>query len=197
MKNWVVSAAIVFGLLQFAFADAAPAAKSHALFAGASGTTEFIAIGHPSALKVIGKGSGPDGKLDIAQTSVSGTVTVDLKSLNTGIDTRDKHMKEKYLEVEKFPTASLTVTSLTLPKALDPQANTVVAVPFQGTLKLHGVEKPVSGTFDLSGPSATPKIAVQFTLTLSDYGITIPSFAGITIADQVSVTILSTPQIAQ
>jgi polyisoprenoid-binding protein YceI len=196
MKIWIISLALLT-LTQFAHADGAPAVKSHAAFSSAAGTTEFIAVGHPSALKVVGKGSGPDGKLDVAQGSVSGTITVDLKSLSTGIDTRDKHMKEKYLEVEKFPTASLTITSLKLPQALSAQANTLTGVAFQGTLKLHGVEKPVSGTFDLVGPSASPKVTARFSLKLTDFGITIPSFAGITIADEVSVTILATPQIAQ
>lgn len=195
MKKLILSLAVL-SISHLALADAPAASKSHADFVGTSGGIEFVAVGHPSALKVLGKGTGPQGKFDIAQTAVTGNVTIDLKTLVTGIDTRDKHMKEKYLEVEKFPTATLTITQLKLPKSLDAQGNAMTAVPFQGTLKLHGVEKPVSGTFDLTGSGVSPSIAAKFALKLSDYGITIPSFAGITIADDVNVSVVSNPHIS-
>ena len=35
-------------------------------------------------------------------------------SLDTGIDLRNKHMREKYLEVQKYPNAVLTVDRSTL-----------------------------------------------------------------------------------
>jgi polyisoprenoid-binding protein YceI len=63
-------------------------------------------------------------------------------------------------------------------------------------LKLHGVEKPVSGTFDLSGSGASPKLAAKFAIKLSDFGIGIPSFAGVTMADEVAVTVLSSPRLS-
>jgi polyisoprenoid-binding protein YceI len=187
---------VVLGLSHLAIADGAVASKPHAEFVSTSGGIEFVAVGHPSALRVIGKGSGPEGKFDIAQDTVTGSVTIDMKSLVTGIDTRDQHMKEKYLEVEKYPTAALTISQLKLPKALDAQSNAYAAIPFQGVLKFHGVEKPVSGTFDLSGPGNAPKIAAKFSVKLSDYGVTIPSFAGVTIADEVTISVLSNPRVS-
>ena len=64
------------------------------------------------------------------------------------------------------------------------------AVPFQGMLKLHGVEETVSGTVDLktASPGALQTNA-SFALRLTDFGIEIPKYFGITIADDVQVTV--------
>src|SRR4029450_12304928 len=68
-----------------------------------AGSVEFVATGWPSALEVHGKGSGPAGAL---------TVTADLASLQTGISLRDRHLKEEYLHVDRYPQARLTLSHL-------------------------------------------------------------------------------------
>jgi polyisoprenoid-binding protein YceI len=156
-----------------------------------SGSIEFQAKGHPSALRIVGKGTGPQGSFAIAKQSVTGSASFDLTSLDTGISLRDKHMKEKYLQVDKYPNAKLSITQMNLPVA--PSGGKVSAenVPFQGTLNLHGTEKPVTGTAKVDLDSQKVKIAANFDLNMADYGIEVPSFAGITIDNAVSVTIQS------
>jgi polyisoprenoid-binding protein YceI len=103
---------------------------------------------------------------------------------------RDKHMKEKYLEVEKFPRAELTIQKVTLPLSLKQAGASLPGVPFQGILKLHGLEKPVFGTMTLKHDGdSSASVDAAFSLKLTDFGIQIPSFAGITIADQVEIKI--------
>src|ERR1700743_1526023 len=68
-----------------------------------TGTVTFLAVGKPSAIKINGTGEAAKGSLTLAaDNKASGVLTFNLKSLNTGIDLRDKHMKEKYLQVDQF-----------------------------------------------------------------------------------------------
>src|SRR5882724_11365215 len=64
-------------------------------------TVKFTATG-PAGLKI----EGATSALNVAEDGINVTVTVPLTTLHTGIDIRDKHMKED-LEVEKFPEAQL------------------------------------------------------------------------------------------
>jgi polyisoprenoid-binding protein YceI len=154
-----------------------------------AGSVEFTAIGRPSMLKIVGKGPGPTGTLDVTDGNATGTFDVDLKDVTTGISMRDHHMKEKYLQVDKYPQAEFKLSSLKLPKPLDGSDASFKDVPFEGTFKVHGVEKPVKGTADLSVESSKLKGTANFAIKVTDYGIDIPKFAGITMAEDVKVTV--------
>lgn len=159
------------------------------------GSTNFLAIGNPSAIRIDGKGEGPEGQL-VAQDKgdsllVSGELCVNLKNTDTGIALRDRHMKDKYLEVGKFENAVLSVNDLTVPKAaLNKETDT--KLPFKGVLNLHGVKKDVTGEFVVKSSKDGLQMTANFQLKLSDFGIVIPSFAGITVADQVEINTAST-----
>lgn len=156
-------------------------------------TVEFLAVGQPSALRIRGK-ANPElvkesplkGSLTITGNSLSGTAAFLLKALDTGIELRDTHMKDKYLEVEKYPNAELTITKLNFPESLKGEN-----LPFEGQLLLHGVKKPVTGraTVEKSGTSLTTKF--EFKTLISEYGIQIPSYMGIKIANEVTITALA------
>jgi polyisoprenoid-binding protein YceI len=181
---------ILSSLSALAFASSANANIDMQLDPNA-GSVEFHATGHPSALKVVGKGKAPEGKIEETADGLVGTTHFDLTSLETGVAMRDHHMKEKYLETEKYPQAELTITELKFPQTVPPgKAFAFDRVPFQGKLKLHGVEKLVTGTAHIEG-DGTKTIAAnaEFSLKLGDYGVQIPTFAGITIADEVQVSI--------
>jgi polyisoprenoid-binding protein YceI len=177
-------------------AVAAPASFSVNLGAG-TGKTEFLAVGHPSALKVVGKGSVPTGELILDAKKITGSATFDIRSLDTGIDIRNEHMKKKYLEVEKFPNAVLKVTKLDLPPASGTGEFSANTLPFSGTLSLHGVEKAVVGTADLTRKAGQLNLAVKFGVKISDYAISSPGYAGITMADEVQITVSEIAPIAK
>ena len=93
----------------------------------------FAALGHaafsaPKEVKIGFAASGPAGlkiegsTKELTVTEADGNVVVDvpLASLATGIALRDQHMKDKYLEVSKYPLATLTVAR---------SANVIVHVP--------------------------------------------------------------------
>jgi polyisoprenoid-binding protein YceI len=150
----------------------------------------FTAVGRPSALKIKGEGAKASGQLTALNEALTGEITTDLKDFQTGIALRDHHMKEKYLEVDKpgFSSAVLKIVSFSLPKGFFDKSSETQS-DFTGKLRLHGVEKDVKGTAstkyrpesgDLSG-TATFKVA------LADFGIDVPKFAGITVAQDVDV----------
>jgi polyisoprenoid-binding protein YceI len=152
-----------------------------------AGSVEFLATGWPSALKIHGKGTGPGGTLTVTDHSVSGSLAVDLASLETGIALRDRHLKEEYLQVERYPQARLTLSRLDVTLVPDGDSFGGVAVPFEGTLLLHGVEKPVSGVAKVSRRDSQITVSAQFSINLGDFGVAVPKYMGITVAEKVDV----------
>ena len=152
-----------------------------------AGSVEFVATGWPSALKIHGKGTGPGGTLTVTDHSVSGSLAVDLASLETGISLRDRHLKEEYLQVERYPQARLTLSHLDVSVVPEGATFEAVAVPFEGRLLLHGVEKPVSGQAKVSRHDSHLTVSAQFSINLGDFGVGVPKYMGITVAEKVDV----------
>lgn len=160
------------------------------------GKSEFLAIGRPAALKISGLGAGPQGTLQVTSSGetllVTGELTVDLDSFDTGISLRDQHMKEKYLETGKNRYSVLKFQNAPVPqKVLDGHGS----ANLPAVLRLHGVEKPVEVQTQFQKEGTAIKAVSQFQLKISDFGIPIPSFSGITVADNVQIKIET--QVAQ
>lgn len=154
-----------------------------------NGKVEFLAIGKPSAIKIRGKGEKLESKMQVAGKTLTGQFIFDLSSLDTGIDTRNEHMKEKYLETGKFKTSELTLKSLALGKDICKEDAKIEKSPFEGTLKLHGVEKPVTGEFDVTASKGAGHSQVRFSISITDFNIDIPTYMGIKVTDKVENTI--------
>jgi polyisoprenoid-binding protein YceI len=174
------------------------ASQENLNFDQSTGGTAFHAVGRPSAIKINGTGASPKGSVVwTSDGKVNGTLLLDLESLDTGISMRTHHMKEKYLEVGKYPQAKLMISEVSIPAKdfgtdfKEPDAT------FKGSLLLHGITQPVSGkfSFEQHGPSAV--IHAEFNVKITDYQIPVPVFAGITVADDVSLVIDATAPIAK
>jgi polyisoprenoid-binding protein YceI len=123
-------------------------------------------IARSSALAVKGTAAA-DG------AAVSATdLVLDLDSLKTGIDLRDQHMRKKYFETDKYPQALLKSAT-----GKDGQ--------FTGELTLHGVTKPVRGTYTLQGE----KLLAKFATKLTDFNIAQPKYLGVGVEDDVQVEV--------
>lgn len=147
------------------------------------GKVDFTAIGKPSFLKIKGHGPGPTGHVNLVDDIANATIEFDLNDLKTGIELRDEHMKDNYLEVKKFSKAKLIIKDL----AID--SKNLGEQKFKGVLNLHGQEKEISGTFKFDNLSEKKKLDSNFSIKLSDFGVKIPEYKGITIADEVKITI--------
>lgn len=174
---------VLVGLALAATASWAAPTKQKFEVVPAESQVTFNAIGKPSALKIVGKAeSGPTGTAWIEGGKLKGEFRFDLKSLKTGISLRDNHMKDKYLEVGKHPDAVLKLDETAFAPG---QKN----VEFTGKLLLHGVEKPVRGTATIEQGDGSAKVTSDFELKISDFAISVPSFAGITVTDSVKVNV--------
>lgn len=137
-------------------------------------------------MKVKGENGKATGKLTIANGSVSGRAEVDLTSMTTGIDLRDDHMKNKYLEVAKYPKATLEVLEIKLPVSL-PAGD--FEAPFTGSLTVHGVAQPVKGIAKLNRDGNNLKGDVEFMTSISGHKIELPKYSGIILKDEVKVKV--------
>lgn len=149
-----------------------------------SGAVKFQATASPGALAIRGVGDAPTGQIDLTESAdryeVSGSLRIKLDSFKTGIAMRDTHMKEKYLEAGKYPEALLILSKQSLPAS--------GSGAFEGELVLHAVKHKVSGKAEIKkGEGGFTTVMASFPVKLQDHGIEIPTFAGISVANEVAV----------
>src|ERR1017187_2872723 len=134
----------------------------------------FVASG-PAGMKI----EGGTSELDLADQGENVVITVPLANLSTGIALRDKHMKEKYLEVQKYPSATLSVarSALKLPSAGD-----TIEIDVPSTVNLHGQARPVTVHYEAKRDGSTVVLSRgTFRINMNDFGITVPSYLGVTV----------------
>jgi polyisoprenoid-binding protein YceI len=177
----------LFIVFILAFTSAAFAQKID-LSSGAK--VEFDAVGKPAMINIKGTGAKATGALSSKDKTLTGEFIVNLKDFTTDMDLRDEHMKEKYLEVEKpgYDKATLKVdqkieTAIPTSGNWEPQG-------LKGLLTLHGVTKEVPLNCKLNIKDSTATGVVIFKIKVNEYKIDIPSFAGVTMADEVDVKVL-------
>ncbi len=107
-------------------------------------------------------------------------VEVDLASLDTGIELRNRHMRENHLETDRYPKAVFEGGRILEPSAEALGAGTAVTFALAGSLTVHGVTRPVEVPVRISRDTVDGKdvlhVATSFPLALSDYGIDRPQF---------------------
>ncbi len=135
----------------------------------------FKAVG-PGGLGIEGKGS------DISLKEQGDVIiaTVGLGSIKTGIDLRDKHMKEKYLETPKYPNAVFTVEKS---RIRSPGEGDI-----DGKLQLHGITKPIRLHYKASGSDKQSTVTGSAHVNMKDFNIEVPSYLGVTVKPDVTVT---------
>jgi hypothetical protein len=153
------------------------------------GSVEFRATGWPSALKIHGKGVVPKGTFIVENLQLSGVSSFALESLDTGIKRRNEHMKNKYLEIKKYPLAVLTLSNTALPESFKQESVRLEKIPFAGRLLLHGVDQIISGFANIERKLNQINVEANFGFKISEFAISSPGFAGITMADRVEVQV--------
>lgn len=136
----------------------------------------FKALG-PGGLAIEGKGND----VTVKDQGNEIAVIVGLNQMKTGIDLRDRHMREKYLETNKYPKATFTVEKS---KVKLPGGSEV-----EGTLQLHGVTKPIKVKYDAKGTDQSLHVQGTARLNMKDFGIQVPSYLGVTVKPDVTVSV--------
>ena len=149
----------------------------------------------------------PGGAFEARSTAVSGTLTagaarplpvggelaLDLASIDTGIALRNEHLREKYLQVAKGPGFDRAVLSSIVVRDAG-GAEFEGQSPFTGTLLLHGVSHPVSGTVQVRRVAQGARVEASFPLVLTDHGIEPPMYLGVGVAGKVMVKVTFTAE---
>jgi polyisoprenoid-binding protein YceI len=97
-------------------------------------------------------------------------IVVKMASLKTGISLRDKHARDKFLEVGKYPT-------FTLLKAVGKGGKGT------GRVSYRGVEKDVAGTYSIKGNF----LEAMFPIKLSEFNVKGIKYMGVGVDDDVKI----------
>jgi len=142
---------------------------------------EFKATG-PAGLKI----EGHTARLAVGGDDNNVEIKVDLASLETGIGLRDEHLRDKYLEVKKYPYATLQVPRASLKLA---SSGSEVQGATKGQLTLHGVTKPVSVKYTTSRNGSGYAVEGTMHIDIRDFKIEVPSYLGVTVKPDVDIQV--------
>ena len=123
--------------------------------------------------------------------SFEGSLAVDLRTVDTGIDLRNEHLREKYLEVDKGKGYDQAILSEVALQGLNADAPAGKG-SFTGSLMLHGVKKTVTGPAEIRQEGTGWRVRASFPLNLPDYNIDKPRYLGVGVKDTVQVTVTFT-----
>jgi polyisoprenoid-binding protein YceI len=135
---------------------------------------QFNATG-PAGLKIAGQTT----KLEVTEAGDQVTLRVPLDTVDTGIELRNSHMKEKYLETGKFPVAELKVPRAALKEGAGQKTT--------GTFTVHGQAREVTVTYDVTRTADGLEVKASFDLNINNHGITVPSYLGVTVKPDMKV----------
>ena len=138
----------------------------------------------PAGMKIVGTTSD----LDVDDQGGKVVIRVPLRNLTTGIALRDDHMRNKYLQVGSYPNAELTVdrASINFPP---PPGDGSTQGDANGTMAIHGQTHNVSFHYILARTSGVLRVRGVTHLNISDYGISVPSYLGVTVKPDIDVEV--------
>ena len=146
-----------------------------------SSQIDFMAEGKPAFVKANGSVLLKNTNLVIKDKIISGKIEIDLNSLNSGIELRDEHLKNKYLMTTQYPIATLTLKNKQMLSFNDEEQ------VIKGHLNFHGKSRDVNIVTKFKNQGSQFISNGKFELKLSDFGVDLPSFQGITAADKVTI----------
>lgn len=128
--------------------------------------------------------------------SLTGELSLELATIDTGIALRNRHLIENYLEVSRgkdFKNAVLSKIVLAEANGTGFEGPTA----FAGALLLHGVSRAIEGTAEIRRADSNLDVEATFSLSLTDFGIEPPQYMGVGVANKVLVNVTFTAKPAQ
>jgi polyisoprenoid-binding protein YceI len=104
---------------------------------------------------------------------------VDLRTIDTGIGLRNRHMREDYLETDKYPMTNFKGKLIKADKTSSGSYN----VTAEGNMFIHGVTKPLTINATMTPTGNGFRIKSNFEVKLSDYKIPIPQLMFLKISE--------------
>lgn len=110
---------------------------------------------------------------------------VELSGLDTGISLRNRHMRDNYLETDRFPYATFSGRV----ERIERDATGPYRVSALGTFQVHGVERERTLTCQASSTGARYAVTCRFPVSLRDHDIEIPRVMFLKLAEEVEVVL--------
>lgn len=126
------------------------------------------------------------GRISLADSTVD--FYLDLATLDTGNNKRDKDMRET-LKVEKYPFAEFFGKIVS---GFNPAADTLQDVTVAGEFKIHGVTQMVEIQGNLRKTTDGLKVEASWTLDMTDYNIRPPGILFYRVDENIDIHIETT-----
>lgn len=135
----------------------------------------FFATGSPGFLDI----EGVTNTISVADDGSKLSFTVPMTSVKTGIDLRDEHMCNEFVQVAQYPNAVLALdrAAVKMPANVGDKTKGTVT----GDFNIHGVSQPVSVAYQIQRSNTGYKVTGKFDFDTSKSGIEIPSYLGVTV----------------
>ena len=175
-------------------ATAAAIAICAAAGTSARGTAHQVASGQVRAVCRLSPGGSFDARSGALEGAVTrgrepgrldGELTLDLRTLRTGIGLRDSHLRD-YLEVEQSVNEEAVLSEIQV-DGIGPEGFTTGTYQFHARLRLHGREQRVAGTVQIRASGSRVHAQAEFPIRLSDFAIERPAYLGIGVKDDLTV----------
>jgi len=125
---------------------------------------------------------------------VAGRLRVDLRTLKTGIETRDGHMRDRHLHTDQYPYAYFELLSVSgLPANL--AAGESYTASADGYFYIHGVKRLMTADLEVvthgdQSQVERLQIRAQFDIKLDDYHIDRPKALFLKLAETIAVEVI-------
>lgn len=148
---------------------------------------------------VIGKTGEITGFIEVDLEDISETAMarfeVDLASVKTGIGLRDRHMRQQYLETDKYPKAVFELAGIKTTGETSLIGNQPIDMILEGDFTVHGVSKKVEVSVTATYMKETEETKARlpgdllhiigtFDVYLSDHNIKRPQFVFLKLDDR-------------
>ncbi|MCB2211118.1 YceI family protein [bacterium] len=127
---------------------------------------------------------------------VSGSVSIDVKTLDTGIGLRNNHMFKNHLHPDEFPQMTFELTGLSGNPAMLKTGETAT-MKANGQFTCHGETNDIEPMLEVTrNPDSSLTVTAEWTVNLNDYDIERPQFLIVKLAEdqEVSATFTAMPQ---
>lgn len=126
------------------------------------------------------------GRISLADSTVD--FYLDLNTLETGVEKRDKDMRET-LETEEYPFAEFYGT---LSSPFDPEADGPREVTARGEFTIHGITREIAVEGTLERTAEGLHLTAAWTLDMTDYEIKPPGILFYRVSEQIDIEIEAT-----
>jgi polyisoprenoid-binding protein YceI len=189
MKFSLITLSVI--VLAFLFVPAPASAGAYTL--DPAHTTIGFSVKHLGLMSVTGtfdeyQGTGDwDGK---TLTSGSADITIQVKSVNTRNETRDKHLRTGFFDAEKYPTITFKTDKVV--KTVKDKAKVMGDLTIRGVTKKVTLDLTYLGTVE-KDPWGNTRSAFKATTTINrkDFGVKVDDAADLLVGDDVHISIES------